>query len=209
MLAASVLLMISACQSPNNTISVSSVRLVDRTVARASDAGEAPSQPSANPSASDGQAARMQAGGSEHELRGDAGADKPWHGDRIVNILDGTQSPFRKLLEGYVNVNERMVTFPEDSASIGRENREIIEDFLVDFEFDTDVVHLLGCSNGNEADGIKHDVMARQRGANVRQVLIRFGVPASRIYVDGCWKSGESDLHFPQRAVLLTLKRLR
>jgi len=123
------------------------------------------------------------------------------------NMMDLGDSNFSDTFEAYVNVDEVVMIFPNDSLTMGAVNKALIHDTLQQFDPERDLFAIVGCSLGKTALKNGNEALALGRASRVREELLFSGVPSDRILDEGCW-AGEATVKFPSRGVVLTHKRL-
>ncbi|PID61859.1 MAG: hypothetical protein CSB44_05110 [Gammaproteobacteria bacterium] len=123
------------------------------------------------------------------------------------NLAGKDQSIFAETFVSYDNVEEQIIVFPNDSAQLGSANRYLVNNFAKRFVDATDLIHVVGCSNGITGEGVENETLAIDRGERVKEALMYAGVPEDRIMSEGCWSGEAGSQPYPSRGVVMTLKR--
>lgn len=122
------------------------------------------------------------------------------------NMMDLGDSNFSDTFEAYVNVEEVVMVFPNDSLTMGKVNKALIHRTVEKFDPERDLLAIVGCSLGKTSVKGGNEALALGRASRVREELLFSGVPSERILDEGCW-AGERSAEFPSRGVVLTHKR--
>lgn len=123
------------------------------------------------------------------------------------NFHDLGESNFADLFDGLAIVNEAILTFENDSVRLGANNKAVVRRFVSGFNPHTDVLSVIGCSNGPTRLAMGQEGLALGRAERVREELLYAGVPQNNILEEGCWAAESFDQRMPRRGVVLTLKR--
>ncbi len=124
-----------------------------------------------------------------------------------VNNLFFADSTFESILDNYEPIEELVVIFPNDSIIMGSENRQLIRLFTETFVEESDVISVIGCSNGPTASELGNAGLALGRGERVTNEIIQTGVPRDKVLDEGCWASQGGVKGLPGRGVKLQLLR--
>jgi len=127
-------------------------------------------------------------------------------GMEVANVFFGPGN-FGSLLDDYNKVEAMSVIFPNDSMRLGNIGRLKIDVFLGDFNEDSDLIRVVGCSNGSTAVAIGNEGLALGRAERVTQELLARGVTREHILDEGCWAPVHFDAKMPRRGVVVELKR--
>ena len=127
---------------------------------------------------------------------------------RTRNIMDLGTSNYSALLDDYGNVDELILMFPNDSLTLGDDNKRLIREALERFDPNSDMFSIVGCSLGPTRLENGNQALALGRANRVKEELLFAGVPNERILDEGCW-AGEATTKFPSRGVVLTHRRQR
>jgi len=127
----------------------------------------------------------------------------------VVSIgFEQNESQYAESFVGYLDIVSQLHQFSYKSRRIStaayNEMREIIEDFNPD----TDLISILGCSLGNDASQSENKALAKVRATRVKRALIRSGIGPNKIFDESCWDISSWDANSIRRAVILTHKRL-
>ncbi|ASJ74397.1 hypothetical protein [Granulosicoccus antarcticus] len=125
----------------------------------------------------------------------------------VTNLFFGTESNFASILDGHEQVDRQIVVFGNDSMILGDTNKQLIDQFVDEKLEATDVISLVGCSNGPTALDIGNEGLALGRGRRVIEALMARGVSREQILDEGCWAPTKADDRFPSRGVVLELWR--
>jgi len=128
------------------------------------------------------------------------------NGIEVSNVFDGSDN-FGSLLDDYSRVEAVNVIFPNDSMRLGNIGRLKIDVFLGDFNEDSDLIRVVGCSNGRTTIAIGNAGLALGRAERVTQELLARGVTREHILDEGCWAPTSAGDRFPSRGVVLELYR--
>jgi len=127
-------------------------------------------------------------------------------GLEVSNVFFGGDN-FGSLLDDYSKVETMSVIFPNDSMRLGNIGRLKIDVFLGDFDEDSDLIRVVGCSNGPTSIKIGNEGLALGRAERVTQELLARGVTREHILDEGCWAPTSAGERFPSRGVVLELYR--
>jgi len=127
-------------------------------------------------------------------------------GLEVSNVFFGGDN-FGSLLDDYNKVETMSVIFPNDSMRLGNIGRLKIDVFLGDFDEDSDLIRVVGCSNGATTIAIGNEGLALGRAERVTQELLARGVTREHILDEGCWAPTSAGDRFPSRGVVLELYR--
>ena len=126
---------------------------------------------------------------------------------RKANVYDTGESKFASILEGFEDVSSTIVVFPNDSLNLGQTGKNVIYQFLRDYNQNTDVISVIGCSHGKTSIDNGNELLAIGRAKRVTEELKFAGLSSDKILDEGCWAPQHFDEVFPRRGVVLTLKR--
>lgn len=125
----------------------------------------------------------------------------------VSNLFYGGESNFSSTLDDYERIDRRIIVFADDSMTLGEVNKQLIRDFVETSVGGSDIVSLVGCSNGPTALEIGNEGLALGRARRVTEELTSLGLPDSRVYDEGCWAPVSAGDRFPGRGVVLELWR--
>ena len=123
------------------------------------------------------------------------------------NVMELQQSNFEDLFADMAFVSEKVLTFANDSTVMGDVNKVRLQELVDDFEAESDLFSLVGCSLGQTNYAGGQEGLARGRAKRVREELLYAGIPEDRIVEEGCWAEEAFDIRMPRRGVVVTLKR--
>ena len=123
------------------------------------------------------------------------------------NIADIGVSNYDSLLSSKQNVAEQVLIFGDDSYVLGARNKQILGQVMDSFNPETDVVSIVGCSTGSTKIDNGNAALAIGRANRVKEALLYSGVPHDKIYDEGCWSPEANSTPFPNRGVVITVKR--
>ena len=123
------------------------------------------------------------------------------------NVFETLQSNYASTLDEYVEVDQNILVFPNDSLRLGDTNKRIIEEYVSKMDPDTDILSVIGCSHGHTEISNGNSVLAIGRANRVKEAFLFSGIENDHILDEGCWAPQTFDEVMPQRGVVLTLKR--
>ena len=123
------------------------------------------------------------------------------------NVMELQQSNFEDLFADMAFVNEKVLTFANDSTRMGEVNKVRLQELVDNFDAESDIFSLVGCSLGQTSYAGGQEALARGRAMRVREELLHAGIPQDSIVEEGCWAEEAFDLRMPRRGVVVTLKR--
>jgi len=127
-------------------------------------------------------------------------------GLEVSNAFFGDDN-FGSILNDYDKLETVNVIFPNDSMRLGNIGRLKIDVFLGDFEEDSDLIRVVGCSNGHTNAPLGNQGLALGRAERVTQELLARGVTREHILDEGCWAPTSAGDRFPSRGVVLEMYR--
>lgn len=126
---------------------------------------------------------------------------------RKKNIAELGLSNFEEELADKKNVAEEILIFGDDSYVLGARNKQLLGAMIDSFNPETDVVSVVGCSTGVTQIEHGNAALAIGRANRVKEALLYSGVPHDKIYEEGCWSPTPNSTPFPNRGVVITVKR--
>jgi len=126
---------------------------------------------------------------------------------RKKNIAVTGQSNYESLLADKKDVVEEVLIFGDDSYVLGVRNKKILGDMMSEFNPVTDVVSVVGCSTGITKIVNGNAALAIGRANRVKEALMYSGIPHDKIFDEGCWSPQANSTPFPNRGVVVTVKR--
>ena len=124
-----------------------------------------------------------------------------------INIAESGTSNYDSLLGGKQNVAEEILVFGDDSYVLGSRNKKILSDIMESYNPETDVISVVGCSTGTTKISNGNAALAIGRANRVKEALLYSGIEHDKIYDEGCWSPDANSTPFPNRGVVITVKR--
>ena len=124
-----------------------------------------------------------------------------------VNNLFFGASAFDALRTEREAVATDTIVFGDDSMRLGPDGKRQVARFVDGYDPASDMIALVGCSNGPTRLAIGNEGLALGRSARVTEELVALGVERSRILDEGCWAGSSANGRFPSRGVLIELLR--
>lgn len=115
-------------------------------------------------------------------------------------------SAFNSITDDYERIDRRTIVFANDSMRLGRGGKQVINVFINEYLEKSDLIGLIGCSNGNTALEIGNEGLALGRASRITKELVSLGVPREKILDEGCWAPTLAE-EFPSRGVVIELWR--
>lgn len=126
----------------------------------------------------------------------------------INNRFYGDESTFASVLDQYNRVSREVVIFTNDSQLLGSQGKVIVRRLVSRFSQNTDVIGIIGCSNGTTSLKIGNEGLALGRAKRISEELLSAGVPPDRVFDEGCWSPTTNNAQgFPNRGVVIDLWR--
>lgn len=123
------------------------------------------------------------------------------------NIAESGASNFDTLLASKQNVAEEILIFGDDSYVLGAHNKKILGEIMDSYNPATDVISIIGCSTGTTKIENGNAALAIGRANRVKEALLYSGIAHDKIYDEGCWSPTANSTPFPNRGVVVTVKR--
>ena len=123
------------------------------------------------------------------------------------NLFDTLQSNYASTLDEFVEVDQNILVFPNDSLRLGDTNKRIIEEYVSKMDPDTDILSVIGCSHGHTEISNGNSLLAIGRANRVKEAFLFSGIEYDHILDEGCWAPQTFNEVMPKRGVVLTLKR--
>ncbi len=123
------------------------------------------------------------------------------------NIFHTGESNFASILQNRQLVSQQFIVFGNDSLVLGRPNKLLLEQVVLQKLQTSDLINIIGCSTGPTSLTIGNEGLALGRAERVTEALLAEGVARERILDEGCWapEAGATDL--PNRGVMLEIWR--
>lgn len=125
----------------------------------------------------------------------------------MQNVRTIMRSNYSSVFDGYKDVQQNILVFPNDSLRLGGDNKDIIQEYADSLNPETDVLSVVGCSHGQSKLKNGNQFLAIGRANRVKEALIFSGLNHNLIFEEGCWDKKEFDEFMPRRGVVLTHKR--
>lgn len=103
----------------------------------------------------------------------------------------------------YQKLSSQVLVFPNDSLVLGEQNKQYLRNLATDFQAESDVVRVIGCSHGRTQIDDGNQKLARGRAARVREELLLAGVNSHAILHEACWANVHFDEMMPRRGVVI------
>lgn len=123
------------------------------------------------------------------------------------NLFETGQSNYVEVFDGYEDVEQSVLIFPNDSLRLGDNNKQIIEQYVSKMDPDTDVLSVIGCSIGQTDIKNGNSLLALGRANRVKEAFLFSGLEHEQILEEGCWAPDSFSEALPRRGVVVTLKR--
>jgi len=122
------------------------------------------------------------------------------------NMYELKESNYAEILANYRTVERKVLVFDNDSMVMGPSNKRIAETIANNFNRDTDLISVVGCSHGSTALNNGNALLANGRASRVKEEFLLAGVESELVLDEGCW-AGTSFDKMPPRGVVVTHKR--
>ncbi len=126
--------------------------------------------------------------------------------EELDNVYYTDRSNYKGLFDTYENVVRHDVIFANDSMNLGTAGKARVRAILPDYDPETDIVSLIGCSSGKTSIKNGNKVLALERVRRLQQELTDLGVEEAKIFSEGCWAPVHFD-DFPRRGVVVSILR--
>ncbi len=123
------------------------------------------------------------------------------------NLYETRRSNYAALFAQYKDVDSQILVFPNDSLSLGVQNKKAIEHFASQMNQDTDLISIIGCSHGRTNVENGNSVLAIGRANRVKEAFVYAGIEYGKVLEEGCWAGHYFDEMMPRRGVVMTLMR--
>jgi len=123
------------------------------------------------------------------------------------NMYETRESNFGKYFAGYDSVEKTVLSFPNDSLRVLPEVKTAVLRLSEQFNPETDIFSVIGCSHGKTALENGNELLAIGRSKRILEELVAAGVPDEKVLDEGCWAPVHFDGKMPRRGVVLDLKR--
>ena len=122
------------------------------------------------------------------------------------NMYDIERSNYADLLAQYQTVERKVLVFANDSMIMGDANKRIASRLAENFNSETDLISVIGCSHGSTALRNGNALLANGRASRVKEEFLMAGIDSELVLDEGCW-AGSSFDKMPPRGVVVTHKR--
>jgi len=123
------------------------------------------------------------------------------------NVLTLGTSNYQVTLRNYRVLQKKILDFPSDSLQLSANYRHYLWLVANRFNPESDLVSVVGCSNGPTAVAGGNSTLASGRATRVEQLLIHNGIPPQAILTEACWSNRLDRDDFPNRGAIVTLLR--
>lgn len=124
------------------------------------------------------------------------------------NVRELGKSNYEEVFTDYTKYKETTLVFGDDSLVFGKRNKDALRVFMDDYNANTDIVSILGCSNGKTNIDNGNEYLAIGRANRVKEALIIANIPVEQVFHEGCW-AGDSNESLPPRGVLVSIHRAK
>ncbi len=125
----------------------------------------------------------------------------------VGNRFYGNTMNFGGIARSHVGISRQVVIFPNDSMRLGEQGKSVIRQLVDQYQERTDLISLVGCSNGYTALAIGNEGLALGRSGRVTEELMSLGISRDHILDEGCWAPTSAGDRFPSRGVVIELLR--
>jgi len=139
-----------------------------------------------------------------------ATADRSFYRSIQENLANRDVSNFDDLFAEYEDLTRDVLVFPRGNIDhLGPENKATLRRLLDRFNERTDLISLIGCSNGRTQIPGGNEHIALSRAERVKNELVYLGVDPKSVMSEACWASNYNDRQWPSRGVVITHKRVQ
>ena len=136
-----------------------------------------------------------------------AAAERQGFSERVkMNMMRRGDSGGDRVFEQYRVVSQVILDFPNDSAVLGKANKNTIYKNASLFDPETDVMSIVGCSHGKTKITNGNAFLSTSRANRVKEELIFANIPPHLIVDEGCWSDTPEEGH-PGKGVILMHRR--
>jgi len=125
----------------------------------------------------------------------------------VSNLFYGGDSTFESVLDNYNRIAREIVIFPNDSKRLGKTGKLIVRKLVSRFSENSDVIGIIGCSNGRTKLQIGNEGLALGRAKRITEELLAAGISPDKVFDEGCWSPTANTRGFPNRGVVIDLWR--
>lgn len=124
------------------------------------------------------------------------------------NLYETRKSKYQDLFESYEVIESSVLVFADDSLVLGKANKNSIASLVTQFNPQTDVMSVIGCSHGSSKIKNGNAYLANNRAVRVKNEFVTAGLNHDKVYEEGCW-ANEHYSKMPARGVLVQHRRIR
>ena len=125
----------------------------------------------------------------------------------LENMAHVFDDAFASLSDNYTRIRRESVIFPNDSQVLGRSGKLVVKKVIGQFSENSDLVGIVGCSNGNTSLAIGNEGLALGRAKRIAEEFYSAGLSRDRVFNEGCWGPDAGTPGFPNRGVVIDLWR--
>jgi len=124
------------------------------------------------------------------------------------NMFTTGESRYKEIFKSYDVVDRMVYVFANDSLVLGKQNKVLVQQLATNFNRETDVMSVIGCSHGASNLENGNAYLANSRATRVKEEFITVGLDADKVLDEGCWANVDH-ARMPARGVLVEHKRLK
>lgn len=124
------------------------------------------------------------------------------------NMFDTGESRYKEIFKSYDVVDRMVYVFSNDSLVLGKQNKVLVKQLAKNFNSETDVMSVIGCSHGASNLENGNAYLANSRAVRVKEEFITVGLDADKVLDEGCWANVDHP-RMPARGVLVEHKRIK
>ena len=125
----------------------------------------------------------------------------------LENMSHVFDEAFASLSDNYTRIRRETVIFPNDSQVLGRPGKLIVRKIIGRYSENSDLVGIVGCSNGYTNLDIGNEGLALGRAKRIAEEFYSAGISRDRVFNEGCWGTTAGTPGFPNRGVVIDLWR--
>ncbi len=126
---------------------------------------------------------------------------------KLENMTHVFDEAFASIADNYDRIGRETVIFPNDSRKLGRPGKLIVKKLITRFSENTDLVGIIGCSNGKTRLAIGNEGLALGRAQRIAEEFFTAGISREKVFNEGCWSPKAGTPGFPNRGVVIDLWR--
>lgn len=124
------------------------------------------------------------------------------------NMYNTGESRYSSILQEYEVVDSNVYVFPNDSLVMGKRNKDRLRKMTQNFNSETDVVSVIGCSHGRSNLENGNAYLANNRAFRVKEEFVLAGLSPDKVLEEGCWAAVDHP-NMPARGVVVNHRRLK